>query len=210
MAAAALLLEYPKSELKFLNRGISGNTVGDILARWQQDCLNLKPDIVSLLAGVNDTLYGRPPEQTAHDYRALLEWTRRELPTVRLISLEPFLLGAGQITSRQIAELAPRQKMVRQLAGEFGALFVPLQEPLSAAADRNGAELYSYDGIHPAPAGAALIAKAWLQLAVTGLARLINNSNLPLLFTSGPKKNPETFLLAAPLGLRYETSSISP
>jgi lysophospholipase L1-like esterase len=48
--------ENPESNLKFFNRGVSGNWVSGLGNRWQEDALNLKPDVISILIGVNDSM----------------------------------------------------------------------------------------------------------------------------------------------------------
>lgn len=168
LAASSILLDSPSSNLKFLNRGVSGNSVADLLARWQQDCIDLRPDVLSILAGVNDTLQGLGHEETSLSYRSLLEWTRREIPAVRIVLLEPFLLRSGDISDAQRADIRPRQAAVRALAAEFDASFVPLQQMFDEATRQTPPEFFSYDGVHASPAGAALIARAWIQSAVSG------------------------------------------
>ena len=52
---AMFLAENPGRDITFINRGISGNRVRDLRARWQEDCIDLKPDILSILIGINDS-----------------------------------------------------------------------------------------------------------------------------------------------------------
>src|SRR5690242_5910233 len=54
LAAVELLVQRPNSALKIYNRGISGNKVFQLADRWQSDCLDLKPTLLSILIGVND------------------------------------------------------------------------------------------------------------------------------------------------------------
>jgi len=160
LIAARLLLERPADQLTFLNRGVSGDTVQKLADRWRADCLELRPTVLSILVGINDT--GTPlPEFTA-TYREILQTTRRELPVVRLVLCEPYALPCGQITPARTAELQLRQAVVRQLAAEFAATFVPLQAPFTDAAARTRPEDWAYDGIHATAAGFALIAREWL------------------------------------------------
>ena len=168
MIAAHLLASRPGDGLRFLNRGICGNRLPDLLARWQTDCIDLRPTMLSLLIGINDTAHnvggklGSSLAEFARDYRNLLEWTRRELPTVRFVLCEPFTLLAGNVTPVWRENLLPRQDTVRELAGEFGAVFVPLQKPFDEACGQAPAEYWIYDGIHPTAAGFGLIARQWL------------------------------------------------
>src|SRR5260370_6524050 len=97
--ASALLEQHPERELHCFNRGVSGNTVPDLDQRWQTDALDLKPDILSILIGVNDywhTLNGSYPGTVAHyetGYAALLGRTTAALPAVRLGLLEAVVVG---------------------------------------------------------------------------------------------------------------------
>src|SRR6187402_1739887 len=54
LAAAALLKQFPDKNLQIYNKGISGNKVYQLAERWENDCLQLKPDVLSILIGVND------------------------------------------------------------------------------------------------------------------------------------------------------------
>jgi acyl-CoA thioesterase I len=175
LAAAQLLAKYPGKDLEFLNRGISGNRVVDLYARWKIDALNLQPDIISILVGVNDTWHeygsnnGVEPERYANIYRMLLEWTKQELPDVKLVLMEPFCLVTGDsVTEAWLTEMGERAKIVSSLAEEFGAVYVSLQDKFNTVTAQAPAKYWLRDGVHPAPAGCALIADAWME-AVTPL-----------------------------------------
>ncbi len=162
LIAARLLLERPADQLTFLNRGVSGDHVRKMADRWRADCLELRPTVLSILVGINDTLAGTPLPDFTATYRELLQATRRELPEVRLVLCEPYALPCGLITPAHSADLKLRQPVVRQLAAEFAATFVPLQAPFNAAAARTTPGDWAYDGVHATAAGFALIAREWL------------------------------------------------
>jgi lysophospholipase L1-like esterase len=189
IVAARLLAERPGDGLRFENRGVSGNTLAGLAARWETDCLALQPTVLSILVGVNDVMHtiapaaaGKPPTPFADAYHELLVTTRRRLPDIRLILCEPFLLpfpgrlNAGPkqqftlppITAAQVEDLRSRQATVRRLAAEFGALFVPLQKRFEQAAARTGVDPWLFDGVHPNAAGQWLIAAAWLKAVRAG------------------------------------------
>jgi lysophospholipase L1-like esterase len=163
MAAAQLLLDRPGDELSFHNRGVSGDTLDRMAARWETDCLALKPTIVSILVGVNDTLNLHPVDTFLDRYRALLERTRAALPGARFILGEPFLLPCGTITTAHLTNMAQRQPLVRQLAREFGARFVPYAAAFADAQKKAPPAYWAFDGIHPTAPGFALMARLWLQ-----------------------------------------------
>ncbi len=157
--------------LRFYNRGISGNRVVDLYARWKADALNLSPDVISILIGVNDTWHefggrnGVEVDRYAQIYRMLLAWTRGVLPQAKLVLCEPFVLPIGAVEAAWLPEIAARRRVVKGLAREFRAVFVPLQRVFDEALKRAPAAHWLSDGVHPTPAGHALIADAWLAAA---------------------------------------------
>ena len=152
-----------------MNRAISGNRVVDLYARWKIDALNLKPDVLSIMIGVNDTWHekaranGVEVPRYTRIYRELLEWTKATLPAIKLVLLEPYVLEFGAVGSDWIEEMAARTQVVRQLAKEFGATLIPTQDILNEAVKRAAPEHWLADGVHPLLAGHQLIADAWLK-----------------------------------------------
>jgi len=167
LLAAALLDAHPERDLRILNRGVSGNKVPDLEARWQPDTLALEPDLLSILIGVNDYWHTRTHGYTGtaadyeRQYAALLASTRRSLPSVRLVILEPFVLRTGAVDDTWLAPLDERRAIAKRVAGRAGATFVPLQAAFDRAAARGGPAHWIGDGVHPTPAGHALIANRW-------------------------------------------------
>ncbi len=98
-----MLVDSPAAGLKIFNRGVSGNKVYQLAERWQADCLDLKPNVLSILIGVNDYWhkhkhnYDGTLEKYEGDYRALIKRTKDALPEVRLILCEPFTLKVGAV-----------------------------------------------------------------------------------------------------------------
>lgn len=167
LVAAQVQLHRPGDQVTFLNRGVAGDTLERMVARWDSDCLALKPTVVSVLVGVNDTLVGTPLAEFVPRYRALLAATRQALPGVRLILGEPFVLPCGLITPAHVVDMDQRRPMVRQLAQDFGARLVPYHTAFVAAQQLAPPVYWSYDGVHPTAAGFALMARTWLA-AVAG------------------------------------------
>lgn len=171
--AGKLGYELAENRPLFLNRGISGNRVSDLYARWNEDTFSLKPDLISILIGVNDAwriVNGEPGGATdrfERAYRLLLEETREVLPAAGLVLCEPFILQVAPIATKWEAwqERMPRyQEAVRKLADEFGAVFVPLQAAFDDACKRTDASYWIWDGVHPTAAGHELIARQWLAV----------------------------------------------
>ena len=161
-----------RDDIAFENRAISGNRIVDLYARWKIDALNLKPDILSILVGVNDSghaEYGNDVEvpRAERIYRELLSWTKEVLPDVRLVLMEPFSFPFGN-WARYAGEVAQRAAYTRRLATEFGAVFIPLQSAFDEACRKSKPQHWSADGIHLTPAGHQLVADAWLSAVTIG------------------------------------------
>jgi lysophospholipase L1-like esterase len=170
--ATQLLLAQPARGLRFYNRGISGNRITDLYARIREDILNLKPDVLSILIGVNDTWHGFQYNggvalpKFERLYRQLLTEIRAELPRLQLVLCEPFVLKCGVVKPAWVKEMAQRRAIVKKLAGEFETIFVPFQAEFDRAAKLAPPEYWAYDGVHPTPAGHLLMTRAWLKAVV--------------------------------------------
>ena len=168
MVAERFFAKHSEGKVRFLNRGISGNRVRDLRGRWKEDCLNLKPDVVSILIGVNDTLgeffWGETTsiESFEEDYSNILTWTRKTLDA-QIVLLEPFLLPLSREQMVLRRDIDARIKVVRKLAREFETVLVQLDKVFGEAAKIKGFEFWSRDGVHPTTAGHALIAESWLS-----------------------------------------------
>lgn len=175
--AALLMREIrvarPDVPWRFYNRGVSGNKLPDLQARWAADTLALRPDIVSILAGVNDYWHSRSSGYTGtsadyeRQYTSLLTETRAALPNATLIVLEPFVLRTGAVDATWFPAFDERRAAAARVASAVGARFVPLQAAFDARAAQTGPEAWAQDGVHPTPAGHGLIAEQWR--AVVGL-----------------------------------------
>lgn len=167
IAAGLLSAGYPEKNFRFLNRGAGGDRIGNLQKRWQADCIDLKPDWVSILVGINDTwraFDSHDPttlETFEAGYRDILTRTRDQL-SARLILCEPFVLPTPPDRMAWRADLEAKINAVRRLAMEFEAIYVPLDGIFAAAAARREPSFWLADGVHPSPAGHALIATAWL------------------------------------------------
>lgn len=180
LAAARLLAELPGVTVH--NRGISGNRVWHLRDRWTQDCVALKPTVLSILIGVNDTWHGTAKGQPLdvpeggtslpefdRIYRELLKRTKQELPGVKLVICEPFVLECGAVTEMNFhPDIDERTKLVHAIAKEYADVFVPFQSVFNDAIKRAEPAYWAQDGVHPTLAGHQLMADAWLK-AVKGI-----------------------------------------
>jgi len=170
LAAAQILEKYAPLNLKIYNKGISGNKVYQLAERWDKDCLEIKPDVLSILIGVNDIWhklngqYNGTVEIYRNDYIALLERTKKALPDVKLIICEPYAVpGVKAVDDRWYPEFYEYQEAAREIAALFGATFIPFQSIYDEAQKRAPGAYWTNDGVHASFAGAQLMAAAWLQ-----------------------------------------------
>jgi lysophospholipase L1-like esterase len=170
--AAQLGAAHPERQLTFLNRGISGNRILDLAARWQTDTLDLKPDFLSILVGINDTLAsGDQAESLEHyqqTYDKLLAATIAALPQTKVLLGEPFLLPVGRHRASyasEIIEVERRQNVVRSLGAKYHLPVALYQSAFDRACQQAPPPYWSWDGVHPTYAGHALIVREWLRVA---------------------------------------------
>ena len=165
-----LQLAYPNMEFENSNRGISGNNIYHLYSRWRRETLDLNPDMLSMLIGINDSSletrtasYGKDPLSYGDVYRALLAWCRKVNPNIRFVLMEPFLMPANDDQRSWLPVLQERQAELRKIAKEFDAVFIDLQRIFDEACTVKPAEFWSADGVHPSLAGHHLIANAWCE-----------------------------------------------
>ena len=168
MASTWFSAKYPERKVTFLNRGISGNRIRDLRNRWKKDCLDLKPNVVSILIGVNDTLgkyfWNSPTtmEEFENDYRIILQQTIDVL-SAKIVLLEPFMLNVDESQDRLRDDLENRIRITRKLSKEFGTRIVPLSRVFENAARIREPTFWAADGVHPTLVGHTLIAQNWLK-----------------------------------------------
>jgi len=170
MAAANLLNTMASQQFSIYNRGISGNKVFQLADRWQKDCFDLKPQVISILVGVNDfwhTLDGKydgTVEKYENDYRQLLTSTKKMLPEVKLVICEPFaVLGCSAVNEKWYPAFDAYRASAKKLSDEFESVFIPYQAIFDEAQKHAPGKYWTGDGVHPSMAGASLMAEAWLK-----------------------------------------------
>lgn len=170
VAAGTLLNQYAGKNIQIYNRGISGNKVPQLEERWQKDCLDLKPTILSILIGVNDYWHKRDGRYSGSaqsyqdDYRRLLDRTLKELPNVKLIIGEPFVMkNVKHVDDSWFPEFAAYQKVAGNIAQEYKAILIPYQQIFDKAEKRAAGNYWTTDGVHTSLAGINLMAESWLS-----------------------------------------------
>lgn len=168
MASAWFSAMHPELEVKFLNRGCSGDTTLRLKQRWQKDCIDLQPDVVSILIGINDTWrrYDSNEPTSLEEFRSNYDCMLGEIKSrlsARIIMCEPFLLASDMRKLAWREDLDPKIDAARELAREYGAVYIPFDGIFAAASTRRIPEYWAADGIHPTHAGHALMARHWLE-----------------------------------------------
>ncbi|MCA9187382.1 MAG: lysophospholipase, partial [Planctomycetales bacterium] len=174
LAACELRREHAPLDLQIFNRGISGNRVPNLDTRWQTDCLDLKPTVLSILIGVNDIWhklngqYDGTTETYETGFAELLEKTRTALPDVAIVICEPFVLRCGAVNEKWFPEFDDRRAAARRVAEKAQTMWVPFQTMFDTAVEAGTEPAYwAGDGVHPTLAGHSLMAKTWRE--VTGI-----------------------------------------
>ena len=168
-----------KDKINFINRGKSGDRITDVYARIKEDIINLKPDYMSILIGVNDVSHeltmncGVSPKKFRMIYGMLIDEIREVLPDIKIVILEPFVLK-GTATEklwndfdREVRILA---EISKQVAEEYETDFIPLQKKFDELSSDGNTEYWSADGIHPTLAGHEVLKNELKKVLINYLA----------------------------------------
>ncbi len=162
--AAKYGAQYPERNLTFMNRGCSGNKVTDLAGRWQKDTLDLKPDVLSIMIGINDS-GNIPLDQYEQTYDKLLADTKTTNPDIRFVLIEPFYLpkDGHKDNDARDQDVKQRQAIVAKLATKHQAALVKLQQIFDDACKQAPATYWVWDAVHPTYSGHQLMANAWIK-----------------------------------------------
>ena len=175
--AAELTADNLDKNVEFINRGISGNRIADLYGRWAEDCLNLKPTILSILIGINDIIFnwehksGSDPERYEKIYRYLLDEVKKQNPDTLIVIMEPFF---GEKKEKELntffkENIGGYAATAKKIAEEYGAVFVPLQDMIDSYKEKTDIYNILWDGIHPTTCGHELIARRWKECVKSAL-----------------------------------------
>ncbi len=166
---AKIAAKLAERSIKVINRGISGNRTWDLLKRWDKDCIDLQPDYISLLIGVNDTWrrYDSGMVTTAEEYEAnmrqLLDRITKETKA-KIILINIFLLDVTPDKAQMRPDLVEKQEVISRLIKDYDVTFVDIQALFDKmVADGTPMEKLSADGVHPTDFGHEVIAEEWLK-----------------------------------------------
>jgi lysophospholipase L1-like esterase len=174
MVEKSFSVKHPEKNVSFINRGINGNKVNGLKKRWQKDCLILRPDVITILIGVNDISKVFFWEKTTSnksfekDYRTILEQTRNNI-NAKIVLMEPFILNINRNRLKLRKKLFHKIEIVRKLAAEFDVALVPLSTIFQEAEKVKEPTFWSNDGVHPTMEGHKLIAESWTRAVADSL-----------------------------------------
>jgi len=165
--------DFPEAGFKFYNRGISGNKLSDLDKRWQTDTMDLKPDVLSILIGINDVVAVTDNQAEIGDatqfevvLRKLLQQVKTANPTVLLVLGIPFVYPVGKRKENWPLwqnKTLQRAAKVRKLAAEFNAVIVDYPLVFERAMNKATPDYWVWDGIHPTIFGHELMAREWIE-----------------------------------------------
>ncbi len=164
-------------EYDFINKGISGNRIVDVYARIKADIINLKPDYMSLLIGVNDVWHelggnnGVVPEKFEKIYCMLIEEIKEALPNIKIMLLEPFVLPGSAtkddedptVWERFHTLVRANAAAAKRVAEKYSLPFIELQAGFDALTEKAPASYWLADGVHPTAMGHCFIKDKWLE-----------------------------------------------
>ncbi len=169
LVTSRLSLDYP-GKFEFINRGISGNRVADIYARMNEDIIALKPDLMSIMVGTNDYPWSdneKYCERYEKVFDMLLRDVKEDLPDIKLIIMEPYVLPGERVVSEgyplRLKETKKRSEAAQRIAEKYGARFVPLQKLLDDACTKAPVNYWTTDGVHISYAAYQILADEWIK-----------------------------------------------
>ena len=166
-AAKYLQEAYPQVEFEFINLGIGGNQTISLVNRLDKDFVDVQPDIVSILIGINDVWHHAedrswiPDEVFDERYRTVLQ-AIKEKTGAKIMMIEPFLIPVeDKLYYRE--DLYKKIEIERALAREYADVYVPLDGLLASAYIGNEPTAFAADGVHPTAFGADYIGKIYCE-----------------------------------------------
>ncbi len=178
-ASAMIQDSFPDTEFEFVNLGISGNRTEHLVARLDSDFIEIQPDILSIMIGVNDVWHHHAFEriETTDEYfeenlRKILSEVR-EKTNAKLLLIQPFLLDVAD-KAHMRPELEQKQAIFARLAEEYADAYLPMDEIFHNEAEEEPT-YYAADGVHPTPDGACYIGEAYLRAVAPLIESLVED-----------------------------------
>jgi lysophospholipase L1-like esterase len=172
--ASRIGADFPASNFQFINKGVSGNAIPDLLKRWKEDALDLHPQVLSLLVGINDVnavvnQYAgfQSIDEFKSGYRSLLDQVMLQNPKTLLVLGLPFV-AKGTRTNAKFdlfeLEVKERANYIKEIAQEFNGLIVDYPTVFEQAYKNQSIAYWIWDGVHPTVFGHELMAREWIKV----------------------------------------------
>ena len=167
MTSGKIGVDYP-GQYQFFNRGIGGNRTCDLLGRVKNDCINLQPDILTIMIGVNDVWReisdhdGVSPDLGEQIMNLFIAEVKAALPDIRIVIIEPFVfLGKATADNWEIFStgVAQRAEISRRLAEKWNLPFIVVKDELQKLIGKTNVDYVCYDGVHPTCSGHEVISR---------------------------------------------------
>lgn len=172
--ASRIGADFPASNFQFVNKGVSGNTVTDLLKRWKEDTLDTKPQVLSLLIGINDINAevngfngAQNFEEFKNGYRSLLEQAQKQNPEILFVLCLPFVAKGTRTNAKlELFEklVNERGEFIRTIAEEFHGVVVDYPSMFEGAYKKQSVEYWIWDGVHPTVFGHELMSREWIKV----------------------------------------------
>ena len=165
--AEALAQRYPDVDFEFINLGLSGNRTDQLFDRLTPDCVELDPDIVSVLIGINDVWHRyeyefipTTDEQIALNFKCILERIKRDTKA-KLLVFQPFTEGNDQ--ARMQSDVERLIEIVNKHAEKYADTYIRTNEIIHADEHYGTEHYFTRDGVHPGPTGAEFLANLYVD-----------------------------------------------
>jgi lysophospholipase L1-like esterase len=172
--ASRIGADFPASNFKFINRGVSGNDVPELVKRWKEDTLELHPQVLSLLVGINDVnalihQYAgfQSFEEFKKGYRSLIDQVLHQNPNTLLVLGSPFVAKGSRTNANINAfefEVKERASFIKELTLEYNGLYIDYPSVFENAYKKQSIEYWIWDGVHPTIFGHELMAREWIKV----------------------------------------------
>lgn len=166
-AAKYLAERFPEVDFEFIDLGIGGHQTKDLVGRLDRDFVDIQPDVVSILVGINDVWHYSENEQWLDNdlfeerYRTVLEALKNKT-NAKIMIMEPFLIPVEDKLFFRV-DLAPKIEIIRKLAREYADAYMPTDGLLASAYTCEEPTSYAFDGVHPTEKGADYIGKLYVD-----------------------------------------------
>ena len=163
-------INTPDKNYQVQNMGNDGFTVPALRRLWKRNCINLQPDFLTILIGINDLSVikntGITPSVGLAQFREAYQSLLDEIQAITdcpILLMEPFVFPRPAEYLLWEEELTVMNGILRNIADSNGISYLPLWDSLKLASKERGLSAITTDGIHLTAAGHKIISSRWLD-----------------------------------------------